>query len=272
MRQAAAAILFAALPALAAHGAPVAFVADLRGNATIEGEGRKLVFLAELAPGTRLLLGSHASAAITYAATGAEFTLAGPGQYLVGPEEVIAERGSKPRRRGVAVLLGTSVVGQASQSATASLRMRGLVPVATPAILEFPVSTRVATLRPSMRWRSSPGEEYTLALQDAAGSEIWKGRGKAEGTLPGPALDAATRYSWTVASSRGVLAEGHFETLPSEAIGRVEKSRASARTFSDRVVHALLLQELGAEQEARDAWAALARERPDLRELNALAR
>lgn len=272
MCRAAAAFLLAALAALGSHGAPVAFVADLRGNATIEGEGRKLAFLDELAPGTRLLLGSHASAAITYAASGAEFTLAGPGQFLLGPEEVTAERGSKPLRRGVAALSGTSVVARASQSATASLRMRGLVPAATPAMLEFPVSTRVATLRPSMRWRSSPGEEYTVALQDAAGREIWKGRGKAEGTLPGPALGAATRYSWTVANSHGVLAEGRFETLPSEAIGRAEKSRAGARTFSDRVVHALLLEEVGAEQEARDAWAALARERPDLRELDALAR
>jgi hypothetical protein len=37
-------------------------------------------------------------------------------------------------------------------------------------------------------------------------------------------------------------------------------------------VHALLLQDLGATQEARDAWNELSRERPDLPELAALAR
>ena len=38
------------------------------------------------------------------------------------------------------------------------------------------------------------------------------------------------------------------------------------------VLHALLLHDIGAQQEARAAWAALARERPDLPELAALAR
>jgi hypothetical protein len=37
-------------------------------------------------------------------------------------------------------------------------------------------------------------------------------------------------------------------------------------------VRALLLQDLGAEQEAREAWAQLARERPGMPELEALAR
>jgi hypothetical protein len=37
-------------------------------------------------------------------------------------------------------------------------------------------------------------------------------------------------------------------------------------------MHALLLHELGATQEARAMWATLARERPDLPELAALAR
>src|SRR6188472_3413108 len=107
--------------ALGAVGAPVAFVADLRGTATIEGNG-KLTFLAELTPGTRLLLGSNATAAITYAATGAEYGLAGPGQFLVSADEVTAERGAKPKRRTVTALTDGKVVQQAAQTATASLR------------------------------------------------------------------------------------------------------------------------------------------------------
>ena len=71
---------------------------------------------------------------------------------------------------------------------------------------------------------------------------------------------------------KGVLGEARFETLPAQAMARAEKSRASARTFTDRVMHAFLLQDLGATQDAREAWAALSRERPDLPELAALAR
>lgn len=267
----AAVLLAGALAALGAWAAPVAFVADIRGNATIEGDG-KLAFLAELAPGTRLLLGTNASAAITYVGSGAEFAITGPGLFLVSADEVTAERGAKPKRRTVTALTNTGVVARAAQTATASLRMRGLGSAPSAAALQFPVATRIATLQPAMRWRSDPGEAYTVTLHDAAGKELWKGRGTADGTRPSVPLAAATRYSWTVTGARGPLGEAHFETLPAEAIGRAEKARAGARAFPARVVHALLLQEMGADQEAREAWAELARERPEMPELPALAR
>lgn len=257
--------------ALAAAGSPVAFVADLQGTATIEGNG-KLTFLAMLSPGTRLLLGSKATASITYAATGAEFSLVGPGEFVVTAEEVAAHRGAKPKRRAVSPLSDGQVVQKAAQTATASLRMRGMGTGASQPALHFPVSTRIATLRPALRWQAEPGEDYTLVVSDLAGAEVWKGRGKEGKARTGTALAAGTRYSWTVMSARGSLGEAHFETLPAEAISRAERSRAAARTFPDRVMNALLLQEIGAHQEARDAWAELARERPDLPELPALAR
>jgi len=58
--------------------------------------------------------------------------------------------------------------------------------------------------------------------------------------------------------------------LSAEARAKIARSQAAAKTFSARVSHALLLQELGATREAREAWAQLARERPDLQELAAL--
>jgi len=270
MRLAAAGLLLAA--ALAAHaGAPVAFVADIRGNATIEGDG-KLNFLAELAPGTRLLLGSHATASITYASSGAEFTLAGPGEFVVAPAEVKAEKGAPPKRRSVASLSDPTVVGRVSQAATASLRMRSLAaPGADKPALVFPVDTRVSSLQPALKARALPAGS-TASLHDAAGREIWKGAMEADGANPRVTLAAATRYSWTIRTPQGSLGEARFETLAAEDLGRVEKSHAAARTFPERVMHAFLLQDVGATQEAREAWAALASERPDLPELAALAR
>jgi len=195
------AAIFALAASLAYAAPPVAFVADIRGNATIEGDG-KLSFLAELEPGTRLLLGSGASASITYAASGAEFTLAGPGEFVVAAGEVKAEKGASPKKRSVGPLADPTVVGQISRSATASLRMRSITPPTAP-----------PDARPERR------------LQD----------------------------------------------LPPEARARAEKSRAAARTFTDRLMHAMLLEELGATVDARQAWAELSRERPDLQELAALA-
>lgn len=263
-----------ALAALAASP-PVAFVADIKGNATIEGDG-KLAFLAELPQGTRLLLGSGATAAVTFAASGAEFTLSGPGEFLVTEAEVKAEKGQPPRRRALAALPEAAVISRASQTATASLRMRSVAPTVPAARsgLEYPLRTRVATLQPLHRWRGNEGEPgpHTLLLTDAGGKEIWKGIAQPGGTRAAIQLAPGSRYTWRVVSPSGSLGEGEYETLSLQAIEQVEHSRANARSFSERVVHALLLQGVGASQDAREAWAALARERPDIPEAAALAR
>ena len=253
---------------------PVAFVADLKGNATIEGDG-KVTFLAELAPGTRLFLGTGASLAITYAATGDEFTIAGPGEFLVTATEVKAEKGAAPTRRRVVSLTDAGTVARVSRTATASLRMRGMSPGATHSAgaLQYPVDTRVASLQPELRWRGeAPVEGFTVILLDARGKELWKASAKPSSARPAVKLSPATVYTWTVMTPKGTLGEARFETVPAAALARADKSRTSARSFSDRIMHALLLQEIGATQDARDQWAALARERPDLPELAALGR
>lgn len=264
------ACLLAAL-GLGAQAANVAFVADIRGSATIEGDG-KLGFLAELAPGTRLLLGSGARAAITFAATGAEFTIAGPGEYLVTAAEVKVEKGAAPVKRSVMPLPDGGAITRISRAATASVRMRGVTPPASGAtVLEYPVDSRVATLRPALRWKGAEAELPVL-VRDSAGKEVWKAAMRPN-TVPGSLkLAPATRYTWTVMTPKGPVAEATFETLPAESLARAEKSRAAAKSFSERVLHAVLLQELGAQQDAREAWAALGRERPDLPELAALGR
>ena len=270
------AALGAALAALAlgAQAAdPVAFVADLRGNASIEGDGN-LGFLAELASGTRLLLGTGATVAVTYASTGAEFTLTGPGAFLVTASEVRVEKGAQPTRRTVQALPDPSIVGRLANTATASLRMRGLPPPApAQTALEYPVDTRVTSLQPVLRWKGDPAVSgYTVTLADEAGKAVWTGTAKPASVKPGVKLAPAATYTWTVTTPRGRVGEGRFETASSENIARAERSRAQSRSFSDRVMHAFLLQDLGARQEAREAWAALARERPDLPELAVLAR
>lgn len=272
MRRALACLAFAL--GFGAQAANVAFVADIHGNATIEGDG-KLNFLAELAPGTRLLLGSSARAAITFAATGSEFTIAGPGEYLVTAAEVKMEKGTAPVKRSVTPLPDAGVITRVSQAATASVRMRGLsVPAPAATVLEYPVDARVATLRPVLRWKGDMSTDGVMVrVQDSTGREVWKAKMQPNTAAPPTLkLSPATRYTWTLMTPRGAVAEAKFETLPAEAVARAEKSRLAARTFSERVMHAFLLQDLGAQQDAQEAWAGLARERPDLPELAALAR
>ena len=72
---------------------------------------------------------------------------------------------------------------------------------------------------------------------------------------------------------RNEVAAGRFRTLSGEALARIEARRPSTRAeFSDRLHFTLMLQEMGATQEARESWMRLSQERSDLPELSALAR
>lgn len=272
----AAAALAAGIAIQATAGTPVAFVADVSGSATIEGDGRRLAFLAELEPGMRVFLGTGARAAITFARSGLEYAAVGPGEFLVKADELSAERGAAPSRREVPAVADMGVVSRVARSATASLRMRSARENgegAAPGALEYPVATRVATLQPTLRWQLPAGSGHVkVSLVDESGREVWRGEARAQSVKPAVKLSAATRYRWTLMTGGKVAAEAPFETLAADTIARVEKSRASARSFSERVMHAMLLQDLGADQDARAAWADLARERPDVPELARLAR
>ena len=69
------------------------------------------------------------------------------------------------------------------------------------------------------------------------------------------------------------IGNGSFRTLTSDALAQVEKRRPVAKSdFSDRLLFTLMLQEMGATQEARESWAKLSQERADLPELAAFAK
>jgi hypothetical protein len=135
------------------------------------------------------------------------------------------------------------------------------------------VNTRIATLQPMLRWSGEPAaEEFAVAIIDPDGKEVWKGKVKPATAKPNVKLAASTIYKWTVMTPKGARAEGRFETVSAEAIAKAEKSRASAKSFSERVMYAFILQDIGATQDAKAAWLELSRERPDLPELAVLAR
>jgi hypothetical protein len=86
-------------------------------------------------------------------------------------------------------------------------------------------------------------------------------------------LQPDTEYVWTVTAAGNEIGTGRFRTLPRESLAQIEKRRPGDKAqFSDRVMFALMLHEMGAVQEAREAWSRLAEERGDLPELAAFAK
>lgn len=258
-----------------AQGAAIALVTDLRGEAR-SASGAKVAFLSELPADARLVLDKAARVTLIYVASGTEFSLAGPGEFAVHETEVKALSGTPPARRSVVARPDPVVVSRIAESATASIRMRsastGKPASPRPALL-YPRAAPIATLQPTLLWSAdAPAAGFTVLVLGADGKPAWRGETRTTSIRVGARLSPSARYTWMLNVGDATIGETTFETLSADAIRRADASRAAAKTFSDRILHAFLLQDIGAAQDARQAWIELARERPDLPELAVLAR
>jgi hypothetical protein len=249
----------------------IAFVTNVKGEVAVDGAAHPPL-LSELSRGQKIVLARDAGLSVMYAATGKEYVLKGPGEFSVKDTEIAAASGMPPAVRITEWHASGKVMEAAARSAAASVRMRSLAPSKAPLpVLVSPTSGSVATLEPTLRWRTEspvevaiyiPGEEKAVHSATAAGGAY---------RLTAP-LKPDTEYVWTVASHGREMGSGRFRTLPAEALRKVEHYRPADKSdFSDRVLFAVMLHELGAQQEAREAWMRLSEERADLPELATLA-
>jgi hypothetical protein len=93
-------------------------------------------------------------------------------------------------------------------------------------------------------------------------------------TLPGSVrLQPDVEYSWVVKSGAMDVGMTTFKTLPTHALELTQKRKPDDKApFSDWLLFALTLKDVNADQDAAEVWAKLARDRPDLPELAALAK
>ena len=205
--------------------------------------------------------------------SGEEFSLKGPGEFVVTKQGVKATKGAAPAVRAPAIKPSAATMVQTSKTATASLRMRSApgYKAGRPGAL-YPVNTRISTLQPTLRWAGDPGATYEVVVTSASGKEVFKGNVHGTSIRLPAQLVAGQGYAWACSAGGAQVADARFETLSVDAIAAADKARASAKSFPDRVLLALSLQDLGAAQDAKEVWAQLASERPDIPELAGLAR
>jgi hypothetical protein len=252
----------------------IAFITNMKGDVALDGNPRPTL-LAELAKGQKLTVSQDAQASVMFVASGKEYSLKGPGQYLVKDAEMSALSGMAPTARETQWHASNKVLVQAAQTSAASVRMRSIAvpkPDTDPKLI-YPTQGNIATLQPTFRWRGPDGKGELVLL--VAGQEKPVHSAKVSGTSYRMAakLRPDTEYTWTVAIAGNEVGTGHFRTLPAGTLAQLDKARPSEKAdFSDRVMFALTLQELGAMQDARDTWARLAQEREDLPELAAFAK
>jgi len=265
----------ASLLAQAADG--IAFITNLKGEVTVDGAPRPML-MSELAKGQKIAVGKDSQLAVMYIQSGKEYVLKVPGDYTVGEREIASVSGVPPAARETAWRASNQVLVKVAQTSSASIRMRSFAPAKadTKPRLEFPAHGAVMQLQPTFRWTTpdakAPAE---VALYLAGKEDKPLSKAKVSGTshrFPAK-LQPDTEYAWTVTVSGREIGAARFRTLPAGTIQDAEKRRPPEKAeFSDRLMYALLLQEIGAAQEAQEAWAKLAQERTDLPELASLAK
>ena len=273
MRRSLLAILFVSLPAL---GDGIAFITNMKGEVAVDGNPRP-VLLSELQKGQKVTVGRDSQASVMFIASGKEYVLKGANDFIVKDTEMSSASGMPPTTRETQWRASNKVLAQVAQTSAASVRMRSIAqprPDTAPKLL-FPTEGSVATLQPAFRWRAADSAtkgDFTLYI---IGQEKPVHVGKAAGgiyRLPAK-LKPDTEYSWTVTSGSDEVGTGRFHTLPTEALAHLEKHRPPEKAeFSDKVMFTLMLQEMGATQEAHESWARLAQERGDLPELAAFGK
>lgn len=258
----------------------IAFITDVKGEAGLDAG--KASLMAEIKKGARINCARECAVGVMYLLSGKEYVLKGPGDFLVGDDEVTAKIGAPPTVRETKWKVSSQVVAQASQASSASIRMRSLgsakTEVAMPAErLLYPRDTNVATLQPAFRWTSANAKgpfEFELKASGSA-KPVYKSKASAMNlTLPGNIkLQPDLEYSWAVKSGATYIGMTSFKTLPTSAIDLAQKRKPDEKAaFSDWLLYGLTLKEVGADQDASEVWGRLAKDRPDLPELAALAK
>lgn len=269
-----AAAAFAAVASQAADG--VAFVTNLKGEVAVDGAPRPML-MSELAKGQKVVLGKESQLAVMFIQSGKEYVLKGPGDYVVGDRDITAGNGVPPAARETAWRPSNQVLVKVAQTSSASIRMRSIAPpkAEAKAKLEFPTQGAVTQLQPTLRWTIPDAKAQAEVTLSVAGNEDKPlARAKVAGSSHRfPArLQPDTEYAWTVSVAGQEIGAARFRTLSSSAIQGAEKRRPPDKAeFSDRLNYALYLQEIGAVQEAQEAFGKLAQERADLPELASLA-
>ena len=234
--------------------------------------------MSELAKGQKIVVGKDSQLGVMYVQSGKEYVLKGPGDYAVGEREITSGSGMPPTARETPWRASNEVLVKVAQTSAASIRMRSYTPMKpeVKARLDYPTRGAVATLQPALRWTvPNPKTPLDVVIAIAGKEDKPVASAKASGNshvFP-VKLHPDTEYSWTLSAAGKAIGTAKFRTLAPAALQNVAERRPTDKAeFSDRLLYALLLLEIGAVQEAQEAWGRLAQERTDLPELAGLAK
>lgn len=262
---------------------PVAMITDVEGPVLVRlGPGPRSEpadVLMSLPAGAALTLPSGGKLSLVYFGSSKEYQFTGPDAVSLAVEHPTALSGSEAGARSLKALGGARIAPAEVQNLVqAGLQMRS-ADLRKRIQLRSPVNAVVTEAQPLFVWSPlEPGVQYRFSLHDESGQAILETLIDSTSLrLPeASGLKDGTAYTWTVSarsrSGSDFATSAEFRTADAAQRAAVATLREGlAATASERVLLALMLQNMGLYAEAGEAWQAAARDRPESGQLRRLA-
>lgn len=250
----------------------VAMITDLTGNASLtsNGEQKKCEILMSTFSGDEIRVEANSKLTLVYFKSAKEYTFPENTIININTEAPENKSGSKATTRDLEVAKNMKLLADEDEYNQAAIVFRGTRK--KPKIkLVSPVSSKILSSQPMFEWQ--PLEEnlqYRFVLTDDSGRTVIETlvNGTNFKLLPENRIVDSVLYSWQVEArlSTGAIYSNstNFSLIDKEELEKVNRLRPKdGATFSERVVFAMLLEQMGVRGEARGYWKILSVERPD---------
>jgi hypothetical protein len=271
MKTLCAALLTLAMPAAFAG----LLVTETSGKPKVDGKA--VGTLAEIADGAQLEVPPGSRVVAVDLVSGREYALAA-GKYQVGANGPVKAGGALVTAQNLPAQNLPKVKLAAGHISQATMVMRSLDIGGVP-MLVYPVHTAVASATPQLRWKGVDGaDSYHLKLASREGTVLLDTTTK-DTVFQVPdanKLSPGERYVWRIEAKggEGVLsdASASFTVVKDEMLQQLAKLKPeSGAAFSRWVLYAALLNQAGANEDAKSIWKTLAKEHPGDAVLKTLA-
>ena len=265
-----------------AQAAPFAMITDVKGDAfAVEGgKPRKLALLSYIESPVEMKVEAATKIGVTYFGNGVQYSFDGPARVALEAQapRVLEGKSAESKKVGPEKAIGSGGLSNDQwrrlQQATVVMRT-----VKSSFSVVGPDKATVLAREPEFEWTSAAdAKRYRVVIYDADNRIVHEATTDRTVIQPGASakFEAGKKYRWKVDAlgvAKPVSASGSFTMAEDALRDRMSGSRPGpGAELAARLVYVTTLEADGYQHDARAEWKVLAREYPDVPEINQRSR